>query len=153
MIHSDELNNKENNINQNTAGTFGNQPQGQAQSDIGQKVSLGFFQNDMKLMSSNKAADFATAIYKGIVNVYSTSEDAKQLNVTLLDKNVTAGLAYSYIVVSRLVDKTISYFVIILEATGREPMTAEEIIAEYNSVIKTKQSSRNLYTRKITRCL
>ena len=146
MIHSDELNNKENNINQNTAGTFGNQPQGQAQIDIVQKVSLGFLQNDMKLMSSNKAADFATAIYKGIVNVYSTSEDAKQLNVTLLDKNVTAGLAYSYIVVSRLVDKTISYFVIILEATGREPMTAEEIIAEYNSVIKTKQSSRNLYT-------
>lgn len=147
MIHDGDNQVKNENVNQATAGTFGmGNTNTDNSNDILNAKSLGFYSGDMKLMTSNKAADYAISIYKGIQNVYEANNEASRTNVILLDKNVTAGLEYSYIVVSRKSGETINYFVVVLEATGREPMTAEEIIAEYTSVIKNRHGARNLFT-------
>ena len=127
-----------------STGTVGSQQSGSFSSRNGKK-SLGFFNGDVKLMSSNKATDYATSITSIIKDAYKGVEDGGKIQVTLLDKDVMTGLEYSYIVVSRK-NANINYFVVVLEATGRKPMTASEIINEFNTAIRSKQGSRNLFT-------
>lgn len=135
-------------VGQNTAGTFGNTGtiNANANNGLGKPgKAMTYFSSNMRLMSANKAAEYVTTIYSNIVDAYSHNEELKKTKVLLLDKDIMSGLAYSYIVVSRK-DTKINYFVIVLEATGRKPLLAEEISNEYATMIKTGKPSRNMFT-------
>lgn len=108
-------------------------------------TSLGFLPGDIKLMSANKASDYTIAVGERITKAFTGPQYA-DFRVYMLDKEVDQSLAYSYIVIAKSTEKSVYYFVVVLEATGRAPLSAEEIITEFNTSIKNRTVSNKIWT-------
>lgn len=114
--------------------------------------SLGFGQTGISLISSNQGSDYTNQIAHAISDVYkNNSSITTKPKVHILDKEVisTNGnvkLAYSAIVVSLAKDNDIHYFTIMLENTGRAPLTAQDVMNEVNVANKTNQNRLTVYT-------
>lgn len=108
--------------------------------------NLGFIPGDIKIMNANKASEYTTIIADAVQNLYLENIGTIDLSVLVLDKEVIHGLYYSFILVTKQEEDKIYYFQAALERTGRKPMTAENIIREYQDQLKNNQNSTELWT-------
>lgn len=106
---------------------------------------LGLIPGKMKLMGSNQSSGYTTQFSKQMKTILEEDDRAKDINLFVLDKETTKGLTFSYVVLATKGAK-IKYYTILLEATGRKPLTAEEIMDEYAASQKVKQVSNRIWT-------
>ena len=99
---------------------------------------MGFGLNPMFTMAANNGSEYTNKIAKSITEIYKGLPTGERPKVSILDKEVIPGLAYSSIVVSMSANNIVDYYIIALEATGRSPMTAADIMAEVQSSLMTK---------------
>lgn len=99
--------------------------------------SLGFGSKGLSLMSLEKGSEYTEAIAAEISAVFAKGTGKFKPKVTAINKENTSGLAYSSVVVSSKDNNKVRYFIILLEATGRKPLTAKEIIDEYVMIERT----------------
>lgn len=135
-------------------GQFNNQGFGHTASYGGEDYSksIGFGQSGLNIMSSNQGSEYTNQIAKAIADAYKSNQTiVGKPRVHILDKEVisTNGnvkLAYSCIVVSLAKDSDINYFTIMLENTGRAPMTAQDVMTEVNIAAKANAQRPTIYT-------
>lgn len=108
--------------------------------------SLSFSSNNLHLMSMNQGSDYTNNISDAIKEVFKRANTKFTPVITVLDKESTANIAYSAIVVSLQKGNVVSYFTILLEGTGRKPLTAGEVAAEWQTAIKVPNSNITVYT-------
>ena len=108
--------------------------------------SIGFGSRDMFLMSANQGSEYTLNIAKTIIEAYKNIPGTTKPRVSVLDKEVINNLAYSAIVVSIKHNDEVSYFTVLLEATGRKPMKAADIISEINAATKVVGSRPKIFT-------
>jgi len=66
--------------------------------------------------------------------------------INVLDKEVSAKMAYSSIVVSLAAGKVVNYYIILLEGTGRESLTAADIMGEVQNAVRSSGQLPFIYT-------
>ena len=122
--------------------------QGYQNRDAGTDVStaLGFDGSDIFTMSSNLGSDYTIAFAKEIMESYKNIAQSLRPRVSVIDKEVTGDIAWSTLVISKEYDGIVNYFIVLLEATGRAPLKASEVINEVNSVSKVPGAKPNLFT-------
>lgn len=108
-------------------------------------ISLGFGNNDFYTMTATKGSDFTASVAKAIFESYVNVRGQKP-KISILDKEVISNLAFSAIVISMPNGNTINYFTVLLEATGRLPMKANEIMAEITTASKIPGARPNIFT-------
>lgn len=112
--------------------------------------SIGFGFNNFDLMSSAKGSDYIVSLSNAIVAHYANLKDKPK--VVVFDKKIQQdskiGLAYSSIVVllENQAKSQVSYFIILLEDTGRNSLTAKEIINEFNQSMNNPNLASIIYT-------
>ena len=99
---------------------------------------IGFGQNPIFTMAANNGSEYTNKMAKSIVDIYKGLPSGERPKVSILDKEMIPGLAYSSVVVSMSSGQTVDYYIIALEATGRAPMSASDIVAEVQSSLMTK---------------
>lgn len=97
------------------------------------------------LMSANAGSEFTNSIAKTINESYKSL--GYQAKVHILDKETAAydHLAYSTIVVSLKKKSDVAYFIVLVEATGRKPVTADGIIKDIQSFQRGMNNIDNRY--------
>lgn len=108
--------------------------------------SLGFSIGVLNTMSFSKGSDYVMDVAQAISARYQNLNTKTKPMLHVFDKEIKKGLAYSAIVVSLENDNLVAYFTILLEATGRESLSASEIMAEYNNGLKNPNISAIIYT-------
>lgn len=106
---------------------------------------LGLIPGGMKLMGSNQSSGYTAQFTKEMKKILDEDEKTANVNLFVLDKEEVKGLTYSYIVLATKGTK-VKYYTILLEATGRKPLTALEIMDEYAAAQKLKQVSNRIWT-------
>ena len=86
--------------------------------------------NSMFIMSSNMGSEHTNKVANILAETYKQLPVNIRPKIHVLDKETIPGLAYSSIVVSLKGTNRVNYYTIILESTGREPMTAGDIASE-----------------------
>lgn len=132
---------------------FGHGPSVEHNSGMDYSKALGFGQSSgLGVMSSNQGSDYTNQIATSIAEIYNKNQTiTNKPKVTILDKEVITTnsgvkLAYSAIVVSLAKDNAVNYYTILLENTGRAPLTAQDIMSEVNMAAKTNQGRASIYT-------
>lgn len=94
------------------------------------------FNKSFSMMSSGAGSEYLNNLVEVLKESYSKEEQPSgyKVNVTALDKEDITNLAYSCVVVSVLKGNKSTYFVIVLEATGRKPLEASTIVAELSNM-------------------
>lgn len=103
--------------------------------------ALTFGGSGLSLMSAGQGSEYTNNIANVLADIYKNSQRSLKPAIHILDKEVL-NLAYSTIVVSLQNKDDISYFIILLEATGRKPLTASEIMSEYTALTKAPNQNR-----------
>jgi len=99
------------------------------------------------MMNSNQGSEYTNGLALAIREVYKTLPGGNRPKVTVLDKETITGLAYSNIVISLVADEgSVNYYIIELEATGRKPMRATDIITEVTNAMRQPGARPNIYT-------
>ena len=106
-------------------------------------AALGFGVSNIFSMSNNLGSEYTNELAGNIQKMYDKLPKLERPKVSILDKDIMGKFAYSSILVSLDLKTTVNYYIILLEATGREPLTANDYIAE----IQTAQ--RNINHRAI----
>jgi len=130
-----------NNTNTNTQKT----QRGTADA-AGMQMSLGFGTGNIMSMSNNMGSEYINKLASEIIEIYKQRPAGDRPKISILDRDVMGKLAYSSIVVSLLTDEHVSYYVILLEATGRASQSAQDIIAETAATIRTTGVQQPIYT-------
>lgn len=110
--------------------------------------TLTFSNNTLSLMSAGQGSEYTSSIAKALAGIYENSQKAVKPVIHILDKEIL-NTAYSAIIVSMQMKDKIPYYVILLEATGRKPLTAQEIISEYTTFMKMNNGRHNIYTADV----
>lgn len=105
------------------------------------KRSIGFNPTEFNLMSTTQGSTYTDNIFTTMVNMYKESAESIRPKVSKLDKEMVSGIAYSTIVVSRAYSNAVYYFTILLEATGRAPMKASDVVQELSNSVKSNQKA------------
>lgn len=126
---------------QNGQGTYSQPSQGDAYFG-----SLSFGSRDIFTMQANQGSEYTLGLAKTIMESYKILPTSVRPKVSVLDKEVIENLAYSAIVVSNETESTINYFIMLLEATGRKPMKAHEIVNEIENSKKIQGARPMIYT-------
>ena len=119
---------------------------------IGQGVSQGttsgltFGSGIQGLMSANQGSEYTNGIAKVLTGIYSSINKKVTPKVHVLDKETFTNLAYSAIIVTMQSNKMVNYYTILLEETGRKPLTASEVVSEWETAIKIPGASPVIYT-------
>lgn len=146
-------------------GNIGQQAQPQQASTTTEVNSFLTFGREDGLVTyrTGAGAEYTTTIKETLEKIYKTAPGFNDydLSVYALDKTIQydlsvsaqeiipLNLAYSYVVVSLTVSGKAWYFIILLEATGRRPLKAEEIMREYDNIIRNNGvggNRHNIYT-------
>lgn len=98
------------------------------------------------LMSATQGSDYTNGIAKLLSGIYTSANKKVMPKVHVLDKETFTNLAYSAVIVTMNFSNTVNYFVILLEETGRKPLTANEIINEWETTIKIPGATPMIYT-------
>jgi hypothetical protein len=104
-----------------------------------EQMSIGFGQTPFGLMASNQGSAYTMGVATALLEAYKQQPQAMRPKVSIFDKEVMDGIAYSTIVVSKQAGSVVYYYTILLEATGRRPMKASEVVAEVAQAIKSNQ--------------
>ena len=105
-----------------------------------QQPMYGFGTAPVMFMSDNLGSEYTNKFAENLNKAYATLPAAERPKVNVLDKEVIRKLAYSTIVVSMKSKDIVNYYTIVLETTGRKPLTSGEIMAEINSYSKQGQT-------------
>lgn len=116
----------------------------------------------LTIMPSNQGSEYTRNIANALSAIYQNDTEAQKLapQVLMFDKETTyfaqdehtgttlkVNPLYSIIVIATRLDNKITYFTIVLEATGREPMTTSTIIREYETIVRTNNiKNHDIYT-------
>jgi len=113
----------------------------------GPVANIGFGTRGMFMMNSNQGSEYTNGLALAIKEIYKTLPGTNRPKVTVLDKETISGLAYSNIVISLAADNNnVNYYIIALEATGRKPMRASDIITEVTNAMRQQGAIRPIYT-------
>lgn len=107
--------------------------------------SLGFVGLSLDLMSSARGSELTVNLSKEIAKVYKELPEDKRPRVHVLDREIVNNIAYSLVVVSKMVGSTVLYYTILLEATGRQASTAVDLMGEWNAEFKQGKVT-NIFT-------
>ena len=124
-------------------GDFGNGSVGR-HSDNSRSLSFGDKRGGF--MQSSGGSDYAVSIAKTMMKVYETANVPVKTTISVLDKEVLPTLSYSSVIVSMMLNKEVSYFIILLERTGRAPLQAQSMMAELNNAQRQPGSFPSIYT-------
>ena len=120
-------------VQQGAQQTQFSQPQGFMSSG----KNLGFGNYGMTLLSGSKGSEYTKAIANGMAEAFkSVPNTPSEIKLDVLDNSIFTNLKYSTIVTSVDCRDIVSYFVILLEATGDRVFTASDVIAEVNNASK-----------------
>ena len=108
--------------------------------------SLEFGSGINGLMSANQGSDYTLGVAKVLSNIYEGSNRKVKPKVHILDKETFTNLAYSTVVVTLKQQDTVNYFIVLLEETGRKPLTASEVISEWETSMKVPGATPMIYT-------
>jgi len=114
--------------------------------NVTNKPMVGFGVNPIFTMAANTGSEYTNKIANGLIEVYKSLPETERPKVNILDKEVITGLAYSTIVISLKANDIVNYYLVMLESTGREPMTAADIMAEVNSKLMATNQVPFIYT-------
>jgi len=109
-------------------------------------ASLGFGVSNIFSMSNNLGSEYTNELAGNIQKMYDKLPKLERPKVSILDKDIMGKFAYSSILISLNVDEVINYYVILLEATGREPLTANDYIAEVQTSQRNPNQKTTVYT-------
>ena len=109
-------------------------------------TSLGFGGRELFTMASNLGSEYINKLAQEMLEAYRGLPNGDRPKVSILDKDVINNLAYSSLVVHMKNEQFVNYYIILLEGTGREPMTADAIIAEVNSAQRPGGQQPFVYT-------
>lgn len=98
------------------------------------------------LMTSGSGSEYTLNIATKLSKIYKQNTYAKESKVNVFDKEVFTNLAYSSVVVSYVDNLVVYYYIILLEETGRRPMTAHSISNEYNTALRNNNHRAFIYT-------
>ena len=86
-------------------------------------------------MATGLGSEYLTKLKEELETMYAKEEAAisYKINVFALDKEVKTNLAYSCIVVAMSKNNNVVYHILMVEATGRKPLTATAIMNELNN--------------------
>lgn len=107
---------------------------------------LGFLQGDLAVMTSDKSKEFISKLKEAMRREMNADKRFENFHLFVLDKDIETRLAYSYVVISKIANNKVYYFTAILEATGRKPLTASDIMDEFNLAIKNRAVSNKIWT-------
>lgn len=93
-------------------------------------ASLGFGLSNIFSMSNNLGSEYTNELAGNIQKMYDKLPKLERPKVSILDKDIMGKFAYSSILVSIPVETTVNYYIILLEATGRAPLTASDYMSE-----------------------
>jgi len=106
--------------------------------------TLGFG-TTLGLMGATRGSEYTNSIAKIMQEMYSAMATPPKVHV--FDKERLQNLAYSCIVVSLPnAEDEICYHVLLLEATGMEPLKASDIVAEATRAMRDANSSARIFT-------
>lgn len=110
------------------------------------EISLGFGSGLSGLMSANQGSDYTLGVAQSLIKIYDASQKNIKPKVHVLDKERFTNLAYSAVVVSLKSKDIVNYFIVLLEETGRKPLTASEVMGEWEASVKIPGSTPLIYT-------
>lgn len=145
----------------NLFNNVGANAQGQGQNVTRKFMTFGR-EDGLLSFRSGEGTEYTQGVKDTVEKIYKNAPDFNTLdiNVYALERSITydlklesniipLNLAYSYVVVNLTKDDQAWYYIILLEATGRRPLKAEEIMREYNAIItgnNTNGNKHNIYT-------
>lgn len=109
-------------------------------------TSLGFGGRELFTMASNLGSEYINKLAQEMLAAYGQLPAGDRPKISILDKDVINNLAYSSLVVHMKNSDFANYFIILLEGTGREPMTADSIVAEVTSAQRPGGQAPFVYT-------
>ncbi len=108
---------------------------------------IGFGGRDLYIMNSNQGSEYTNGLAADIQEAYNQLPANSKPKVNVLDKEVLRGLAFSTIIISgRSDNNSIRYFLVALEATGRNSMKAIEIANEVTNASRQPGQRVNVWT-------
>lgn len=122
----------------------------QPQPSIGIDNALFLGSDGLSLLNADKGNELVGIIIEGITKIFKeTNKSNQNFKVIGLDKSTIQNIAYSSVVVALKHTDKIFYYTILLEKTGRSPLSASDYYREYLNVAKSKNPNvgiGNLYT-------
>jgi hypothetical protein len=97
------------------------------------------------VLNTIQGSEYTTKAANVIVDTYRNIVTTERPRVTILDKEVFENLSYSTIVLSKKNNDTVTYYTILLGATGDKPMSANEIKSELLSAVSMNRIP-NIFT-------
>jgi len=132
--------------NENTTGGR----QTAQQNDLGYKRALGsngFGKSSIYAMSTNAGSQYTNGFSEALDAVYKKALPVSERpKVTTIDKDIIGDLAYSSAIVSLEDDGAVNYYTILLEATGRAPLTMADTMNIYEQAMRNKTFDNSNYT-------
>jgi hypothetical protein len=140
-VNSDANNNQKPNAGASVGATQTAAAVADLKSNMGAKMQtpmgIGFGGRDIYTMSTNQGSEYTMNIGNALLETFKPILTAQRPRVTVIDKEIFTGIAYSTIVISKSDGGVVNYYTLLLEDTGRRPMKAIEITNEVNQAIKT----------------
>lgn len=132
-------------INQTNANMETNK---ESTKNVGGTLGMSPFNTGFNFLDTYSGTEYVNRFVEAMKKFYEERGLSKSLHVLPIDKQVFPSMAYSYIAVVSNIDDKIRFFVIILEATGRAPLSVKAINDENNRQRQTVNgfNQRNLYT-------
>ena len=96
---------------------------------------LGFFNNFM-LKRTEMGSEYTNRVGKIMKDYYEKELPGSAIRVDILDKEYVTHLAYSSVIVSLKTGNNVSYYTVLLAATGRAAKQARELAAEYEKIMR-----------------
>ncbi|EPU3828885.1 hypothetical protein ACVWU4_000865 [Campylobacter coli] len=133
-------------------GVFGDINENNANMNTGSKnpatMGISPFSNGFNFLDTSSGSEYVNKYVEAMKKFYAERGLGDKLHVLAIDKQNFPSMVYSYISVVSKIDDKIRFFVVVLEATGRAPLSVKQIVDENN---RQKQvvngfNQKNLYT-------
>lgn len=107
-------------------------------SNVNTAPTLTFGSKLLSKMTSGLGSEYLNKLQEQLKAIYASEQNlgGYKVNVMSLDREVITNLAYSAVVVSLAKNNKASYFIILLEGTGRKPLEAGAVMAELSNLNK-----------------
>ena len=106
--------------------------------------SLTFGSRTLNIMSTGMGSEYLNKTTEAIKKIIELEikPGGFKLDITSIDKEIITNLAYSCIVLSLHKANKTTYFIIVLEATGRKPLDVTTIVNEMNNAERINNYNR-----------
>lgn len=112
-------------------------------------TAMGFGTTNVQLMSSGAGSEYVNRLTAAITEAYKkyNFQSGDKPRVSVFDNQVLKKFIYSVIVIHVANGNNVSYFTVLLAATGPKLKTAAEIVSEYKSIANSRDRF-NMYDIK-----